>query len=572
VPELDVALAAWPGELRAAPLVWVDKIVCGHGVPGWRLVRTLDLGRWAEDRPPVYRHSLGNLLGSSELMARIERLDLADNDIEDADIIAALAACAPPRLQRLDLSGNPVGRLALAGLRDTYFPRLTRLGLARTDLDAAGVGRLADRLELPHLTYLDLSGNAVRDGGAAAVAASEQLSGLRILGLDCAQVGDAGATALAGSETLAALACLDLRGNEITAAGAAPLGRGTGAHRLTDLFLADNPLGPGGLDALTDGPLLGGLQGLGLARTGIEPGPGLEALAGSSLRGTRRLDLSGNALGAHVALVGESACARDLRELRLADVGLAADGFARLGAAEGLRGLQTLILDANRPGLRGIAALVTSRSLTGMEELGLAGCSLDRRSVRRISTSPLFQTLRALSLARNRLWTDGARQLALRPAKLLRRLDLAQCAVGPEGLDALLDAAWMERLTELDLSGNGLDDASIVRLGNSPATRRLERLQLGDHYGLTDVAAEALARSGSLRRLEELSLRGTRVTNRGGDALIRSIGLVNLGRVVLSAEHAAPVESDDPLRSLIVRSMPSPAGAATRDLAGPGSV
>ncbi|GEM_PF-2424478 len=569
IEAIDGATGAWPTQLRTAPWIWVDRIVCGHDAPGWSLVRNLDLTRWGRHRPPVYLHSLSHLLGSPEHMAGIEWLDLTDNGIDDADVIAALAACAPPRLERLSLSGNPVGRIALAGLRDTYFPRLRRLRLARAGLDPANVARLADRLELPLLARLDLSGNDVGDVGASALATSERLTELRVLTLATALIGDAGAAALAESETLGALVRLDLRNNEIGPLGAAALGAGTGAPRLTDLFLADNPLGPTGLEALADGPLLGGLQGLDIARTGTTSGPGLEALAGSSLRGLRRLDLSGNDLGREAALVAESPYARDLRDLRLAETDLHYDGFARIAAAQGLRSLVSLDLHGNRPGPRGITALVTSRSLTGLQELDLADCALDARSVRRISGSPLFQTLRALSLASNRLWGDGATQLALRPAKLLRRLNLAHCAVGPDGLATLLTAAWMDALTDLDLSGNGLNDAAILTLANSPATRSLSRLALGDHFGLTDVAAEALARSGSLRRLGELDLQGTRVTGTGAEALIRSMGMVNLARVDLSLEEVANLDSQDPLRSLILRGTTKRDRTTPVELSGP---
>jgi uncharacterized protein (TIGR02996 family) len=125
----------------------------------------------------------------SPLLARVQILDLENNDLSDGDLEALAASRHLGELAALLLWCNRGSDVAVRALIAGQLPRLTRL---------------------------DLSGNTVGDAGAEALAASLLLKQLLMLDLTANQIGDAGALALANSPHAANLAWLELAKNPIS--------------------------------------------------------------------------------------------------------------------------------------------------------------------------------------------------------------------------------------------------------------------------------------------------------------------------------------------------------------------
>jgi uncharacterized protein (TIGR02996 family) len=140
-------------------------------------------------------YQVGSLLpevAASSYLVRLRTLDLENNDLGDADVLALAGSAHLGELSTLLLWCNHLGDPGVQALVAGRLPRLRRL---------------------------DLSRNSVGDIGAATLAASSLLRGLAILDLTGNQITDTGARALAASPHAAALAWLELAKNPITSAG-----------------------------------------------------------------------------------------------------------------------------------------------------------------------------------------------------------------------------------------------------------------------------------------------------------------------------------------------------------------
>jgi uncharacterized protein (TIGR02996 family) len=84
-------------------------------------------------------------------------------------------------------------------------------------------------------------------------------------------------------------------------------------------------------------------------------------------------------------------------------------------------------------------------------------------------------------------------------------------------VEAVAASPLLTRLTDLDLSGNPLDDAEIRALANSPYAINLTRLSLTG-TGLSDAGFRALLQSRHLRGLVELNLQMNQVAVSEGES------------------------------------------------------
>jgi uncharacterized protein (TIGR02996 family) len=169
-------------------------------------------------------------LVSSAAVAAVEDLDLSDNNL-GADGVSALAGGDLPALRSLHLlRSNPreEGVAALAG--SAFFPALRSLSLGGNNALGPTVAFAIANAPAENLRVLDLRETRIGDRGAASLAGSRHLAGLIQLDLAEAHVGDAGAEALAGSKHLGGLIYLNLFGNEITDRAAERLRARFGEH------------------------------------------------------------------------------------------------------------------------------------------------------------------------------------------------------------------------------------------------------------------------------------------------------------------------------------------------------
>ncbi len=158
-------------------------------------------------------------LVASEAVTAVDDLNLSDNNLGAAGA-TALARGALPALRALCLlrAGPQAGGVdALVGA--DFFSELRSLSLAGNPLGPAAAIAVANG-PVENLRVLDLHETRVGDRGAAALAQSPRLAGLLELDLAESHIGDAGAEALAGSPHLSGLLYLNLYGNSIEGAAA----------------------------------------------------------------------------------------------------------------------------------------------------------------------------------------------------------------------------------------------------------------------------------------------------------------------------------------------------------------
>ncbi|MEM6928855.1 MAG: hypothetical protein AAF602_18090 [Myxococcota bacterium] len=173
---------------------------------GWCIGTQADLGAWLDSPLPRslrglrtgFRGTATDGLQAILACSHLERLDYLS---DDPRLLVRLAgADFAPGLQRLSLWGPVEG--SVRELPETPWPSLRELELRRdvTDDDLAALARR----RFPRLERLDLRGNPLGDRGVAALARAEWPT-LRWLYLDDERVGPEGIEALIRSSTLAGL-------------------------------------------------------------------------------------------------------------------------------------------------------------------------------------------------------------------------------------------------------------------------------------------------------------------------------------------------------------------------------
>jgi len=194
-------------------------------LPGLGHVRTLDLSN----------NSFGGMgrldwFLTSAILTRLESLILRNNSIWDDSLRGLHGLPMPPRLRRLDLSGNPFGDTGIEAIAiHPEFRRLTHL-IARCDelpfhdsIHALGASTLAASPVLRNLQWLDLEGHYIGDAGLAALAASPVLNTVEYLNVtrnEIGEIGESGIQALVNSQQLHALRQVYFQDNRITAIAA----------------------------------------------------------------------------------------------------------------------------------------------------------------------------------------------------------------------------------------------------------------------------------------------------------------------------------------------------------------
>jgi hypothetical protein len=174
-------------------------------------------------------------------LAALRRLTIRNHRIWPEGLQALARLPAVTRLERLDLSGNPVSDAGMEVLAaGTAFARLTEL-VARADeqypadcVHANGVAALARSRALTRLRLLDLGGHYIGDAGLSDLVRSPNVAELVELDVSENEVGDIGESgieAVVESPHLGQLKRLSLRGNAINALAARAL---AGWPRLRD--------------------------------------------------------------------------------------------------------------------------------------------------------------------------------------------------------------------------------------------------------------------------------------------------------------------------------------------------
>lgn len=170
---------------------------------------------------------------------RLKKLDLSGNRL-NAEVLARLvAAPAAEPVEELDLSDNTLDAEGTTALAAGALPNLRALSMLRTRPREEGVAALASAPLFRELRSLSLGGNNLGPTAATALAHAEA-DNLRVLSLHENRIGDRGAITLAESPRLAHLVLLDLAETHISDAGAEALAESPHLGGLIDLNLYGN--------------------------------------------------------------------------------------------------------------------------------------------------------------------------------------------------------------------------------------------------------------------------------------------------------------------------------------------
>ena len=361
--------------------------------------------------------------------------------------------------------------------------KLERVKLDRQRVGAGGLRKLVAALK--QLTSL-----SVRECGWKKPSFG---TGAPILELDLSQtaLGTEGVHELASSPRLAAVQDLVLDTCEIESLGVAELVAAPLWQTLRRLELSRNPLGASAIRALAAAARPAQLHTLALADADLDDQAGAALAKVAWLGELTSLDLSGNILGRGCAglrgIAGEH-----LRVLRLAAVGLERAEAAAL--ARFWPRLVELDVSNNAIGDAGLERFVTMKEASALQTLALHDCKVTDDGLELLAARARCPRLRALDLAGNEL---GAGLLPLLGSGFLARIEtlvLARCNVPRDVVLALAKTELPPRLSQLDLRGNVLDQATLVALADSPTLRAVPTILLdGEPWAFPDAIRTKLA-------------------------------------------------------------------------------
>jgi uncharacterized protein (TIGR02996 family) len=128
-------------------------------------------------------------------------------------------------------------------------------------------------------------------------------------------------------------------------------------------------------------------------------------------------------------------------------------------------------------------------ALPKLEVLGLQSCALKLEDIKRLTRTPVWQTLDTVAVQLMPLFAEGAATIAAAPPARLRALDLSWCKLGPTGLRALTESSAL-KLEVLKLRHNSLSPAAAALLIEAPSMQGLEWLDVrGNALDAKTVAA-----------------------------------------------------------------------------------
>lgn len=280
------------------------------------------------------------------------------------------------------------------------------------------------------------------------------------------------------------------------------------SHQALHLALPAASLGDQGVELLLRWTRLMHVRSLDLSDAALTP-RGVHHLLRGPLERLESLDLSKSSVGsASVEPLLQAPRLDGLTCLRLAASGVGLDGIRRLAACSGLARLGELDLSENEVGALGVEALAQSRCVSRLTALDLAGNGIDDAGARALAEWSHCERLHELDLSRNPLGERGARWLFRAPLTSLRRLDLSDTQLGPEGAAALLTSANLTSLEDVRFARTGLAPDGLDALARSQSLRRVRRLELsGNPIGAAGV--RSLASSPHARALRDLELADT---------------------------------------------------------------
>jgi Ran GTPase-activating protein (RanGAP) involved in mRNA processing and transport len=295
---------------------------------------------------------------------------------------------------------------------------------------------------------------------------------------------------------------------------------------------------PASLDPLPD--LWSICGSLSLQNAGLKPPDVIRLAQSGRLTNLESLDLSHNHVGPDGA-IALAAC-RDLGGLTYLNLGrsrIGDEGARALGDSEQLRSVKHLCV--GRASLRsgGVQDLLTSAMLSRVETLEMDHAAVGVRGGQALAANPDAGQLRSINFHACNLSDNGAAALASSPHLRLERARLSQNGLGLVAVEALADGTLLTHLRHLDLTGNGplmgrglaalaqarsnqlqslvlhgagIELSNLRALVHASSAQHLRALDPGLEFKRRHEVAPILLETSHLVHLEELHLRGLKLS------------------------------------------------------------
>jgi uncharacterized protein (TIGR02996 family) len=240
-------------------------------------------------------------------------------------------------------------------------------------------------------------------------------------------------------------------------------------------------------------------------------------LASGGLDGLTELALTA-ASSTVTARLGTWPRLRGVSRLGLASCHLVDERIRPLCASDNLGDLCGLDLSNNEVGNAG-AAVLAEAGFGPLECLNLKDNRVGEPGLTALTRAAWAESLRRLDLGGNLVLDSGLAALLSSPSLAgLESLDLNVTGIGRDTAFRLAEGP-LQRLHSLSLGGNHLGDEPIIALANSPALANLTSLQLYA-CGMGEAAALALAASPHLTQLSFLEAHWNLIGERGKEAIL----------------------------------------------------
>jgi uncharacterized protein (TIGR02996 family) len=252
----------------------------------------------------------------------------------------------------------------------------------------------------------------------------------------------------------------------------------------------------------------------------------------------------------------DSAPIAELRELSLTGTPGSQTEVARLADSPQLATLRSLT--ARGLWVEGLGVLVASPHLTTLKALRLPSSNLGSAGIVALMGAASLQALEELDLSGRSLSevyredpilrAPGMEALALwRGLKTVRALTVSHNDVGRPGLRALLRSPHAGALEALALRGARLDGQAMAEFADAPAAPRLEELDLGENV-LKDPGAAYVATAPCLRELKALRLDRCEIPLSGARSLAKKAAFLDGLRFLdVSHNHFGPAGLEEML-------------------------
>ena len=147
--------------------------------------------------------------------------------------------------------------------------------------------------------------------------------------------------------------------------------------------------------------------------------------------------------------------------------------------------------------------------------------------------SPHFSVVEKLDFSWNEIGNETAKAFGeTEQLPNLKSLVLERGYIEAEGMEGFLKGGVANRLEELDMSSNKLDDQAVVALAQSPNLSQLKVLRL-THNLFGDEGAKALGASTTLGELTHLYIGRNYFGEEGGKAVYETKTLKNLKTLMI---------------------------------------